>query len=403
MFTNTQKCRACGSTELIPVFNLGLQPLANSFRKTGEEHDGYAPLSVLYCPRCTLGQLSVVVKPEILYRDYKYVTSPSETMRRHFMSIFEDIRAECPRLDCVVEIGSNDGLLLQFFQKMTGCSALGIEPASNLATIASGKGIPTLNTFFSKENVASLAGCKREIDLILARHVFCHVDDWKDFVAALESLCFKDTLVCIEAPYAVDTLARVEFDQVYHEHLSFLTIKSVKSLLRDTKLRLHKIVRYPIHGGSIMVMLRHVDSSIPMDQSVIEFLSKENVTLDSWNAFSETANRNILSLRELIKDLADQGKSIAGFGASAKSTVWINAAGLSPWLKFVTDTTEQKIGRYVPGTGIPVVHQSHLLSEQPDYAVVFAWNFLSEILSSQQEYRNRGGKFIIPVPIIEII
>ena len=403
MFKFTTSCRACGGTELVPVFSLGLQPLANSFRTHSEEQDGYAPLSVLYCPKCTLGQLSVVVKPEILYRDYKYVTSPSQTMQDHFQSIYKDIRSECDTLKWIVEIGSNDGACLEFFRYMTHADVFGYEPAENLAKIANDKNISTYNSFFSKKSISVISGFKKEVDLILARHVFCHVDDWKDFVEALEGIGYRDTLICIEVPYAVDTLARTEWDQCYHEHLSFLTIKAMAALLEGTKLRLHKILRYPIHGGSIMVMLRHRDYP-GVHSSVEEFIASENVTAQTWTDFADRAECRIAALHGYVELLAfKEGKSVCGFGASAKCTVWMNACKIGEWVKFVTDTTAQKIGRFVPGTNVPVVDQSHLLLEQPDYAILFAWNFQREILEKQTEYRNRGGKFIIPIPQITIV
>ena len=399
-------CRACdygkpgapgiksaAPEKLIEVLDLGVQSLANDFCAPGTEQAGYAPLKLMLCPKCGLGQLSVVVNPSILYRHYSYVTSPSDMMHDHFVQLMKDIAWESDG-NTVLEIGSNDGKLLAMMQEAS-YSTMGVDPAENLASLARSKGVPVTVGFFGSDLAKNLPVS----DIVIARHVFCHVDDWHDFVKGLEAVSHKETLICIEAPYAENTIKKCEFDQVYHEHLSFLTIKSVMALLENTNLRLHRIMRYAIHGGAVLLMLRRKDSS----KTTIEAFS-ENITVEDWKAFSVEARNQIDRLRSTVRTLVAQGKRVAGLGASAKSTVWINACGFTRKdIAFITDDTPQKQYTCSPGTDIPIVDPGAILRELPDYTVMWCWNFESECLKKNEIYLSKGGKFIIPVPTIRIV
>jgi SAM-dependent methyltransferase len=410
MYTNHTHCRACGyakpgargiksapTEKLIEVFDLGVQPLANDFCKDDWPRAGYAPLKVLYCPRCSLAQLSVVVDPSILYRHYSYVTSPSAMMEKHFKALLTDIANESLHGRSILEIGSNDGRLLAMMREYD-YTVQGVDPADNLAGAARLAGIPTETGFFGED----LARIFPKYDIVIARHVFCHVDDWQDFVAGLEAVSHKDTLICIEVPYAGNTLKSCEFDQVCHEHLSFLSVKAMKALLDGTSLHIHAIKRYSIHGGAILLMLRHNDYSNPIN-SPTNFYD-ENITAGDWREFSREANAQIIRLKSTVNILRSEGKRIAGLGASAKSTVWINACGFTRKdIAFIADTTPQKQFTYSPGADIPIVDEGAILRELPDYVVMFAWNYRAEILEKFALARSKGVKFIVPIPTIEIV
>jgi novobiocin biosynthesis protein NovU/D-mycarose 3-C-methyltransferase len=394
-------CRACGfafhgaggnrnpTEKLVEVLDLGIQPLANDFCKRGEPHAGYAPLKVLFCPQCSLAQLSVVVDPAVLYKNYPYVTSPSEMMRAHFKALISDIEQETTGLT-VLEIGSNDGRLLNIMQLDHGYSVTGVDPAANLVAIANSNGVPTRIGLFG--SLLALTLCKA--DVVIARHVFCHVDDWHDFVLGLEAVSHRGTLICIEVPYAGDTLKQCEFDTVYHEHLSYLTIKAVNALLAPTSFRLHKVIRYEIHGGAILLMLRHKDRATPPPGGFTDAITQED-----WDRFSERATEQQLALRNQLDTIRILGKRVAALGASAKSTVWINACGFTRKdIAFIADNTPQKQYTFSPGTDIPIVDEGAILRELPDYLVIFCWNFLPEVLEKFKLAREKGVKFIVPVP-----
>lgn len=407
MYKLHTQCRACGyaapgpggtkspnAEKLIPVFDLGIQPLANDFCREGQERAGYAPLSVLYCPRCSLAQLSVVVDPDILYSRYNYVTSPSAMMRAHFERLLVEIKAETGG-NRLLEIGSNDGRLLAFLRDF-GYSVRGVDPASNLVQVAHLAGLETVCGAFNHR----LAGALPVQDVIVARHVFCHVDDWLDFMRGVQALCHPESLVLIEVPYAGDTLARGEFDQIYHEHLSFLTLKAMRALLDRTDLRLHRVVRCDIHGGTLLLLLRHKDSA---KLSTAE-LEPENITQEDWTKFWERAMNQIFQLRTLVLDLVRQGKSVAALGASAKSTVWINACHFTrKQIVWIADETIQKNYATSPGSDIPIVDEGAILRELPEYLVVFAWNYLPEIQEKFAPAIARGVKLIVPVPEVRVL
>lgn len=409
MYTHRTYCRACGyakpgpqgikaapGDKLIEVFDLGTQPLANDFRKADEEHAGYAPLKVLFCPRCSLGQLSVVVKPDILYHNYSYVTSPSAMMQDHLGRLINDIGHETQG-KMVLEIGSNDGRLLAMMQG-SGFSVLGVDPAENLAEFARSNGVPTKTGFFGE----TLARTLPASDIIIARHVFCHVDDWKDFVRGLEAVSHAETLVCLEMPYVGDTLKNVEFDTIYHEHLSYASIRAIRSLLEGSSLHLHRIIRYPVHGGAILVMLRHNDSEA--QPCADTFINHENITEADWKTFAGEARNQIDRLSNTVRSLTSQGKRVAGLGASAKSTVWISACGFTRKdIAFIADNTLQKQWTFSPGTDIPIVDEGAIWRELPDYVVMWCWNYRAEVLRKFGPQRAQGVKFIVPVPHVEIV
>lgn len=408
MFRFHTSCRSCGNQNLIPVFDLGLQVPANSFRTVTEEQDGFAPLQVVYCDQCRLGQLSIVVDPKILYSGYPYVTSPSETMREHINDIFHHICAEISPhtnspMQSVFEIGSNDGTLLAQFKKLGAVEVMGMEPASNLADIANKKGIRTINKFFNSEKAILSKNRIGTPDVIIARHVFCHIDDWHDFIKGLEVISKKDTLVCIEVPYAGDTLKNCEFDQVYFEHLSFLSIHSIEALLENTKFHLHKVTRYPIHGGAIMLYLRRNEWEGDLHPSIAEFLGEEETTITekTWKSMAVEAQDNMVNLRLLLEDLVvNKDKIVCGMGASAKSSVWIGASGIGKYLSFIADETPQKQKKFSPGTRIPILSEATLIEENPDYIVLFAWNWKNVCMEKYPQFK---GRWIVPVPKVEIV
>jgi len=416
MYRPHTTCRACGyafhgaggnrnpNEKLVSVFNLGVQPLANDFCKSGQERQGYAPLEVLFCEKCRLAQLSVVVKPEVLYKNYAYVTSDSETMRKHFAALVSDLTAEQPA-GPVVEIGSNNGALLKHLRAEGFINSVGIEPAENLAREANADGVLTINDYLDSESAAKAkADCGGKVSFVLARHCFCHADSWVKMIDGFEALADKDTLIAIEVPYLPDQIANVSFDQCYHEHLSYLSLSAMAALLEDSVLRMHKVIKYPIHGGCVLIMLRPLNSGRDPHPSVEQFMGQENITADTWREFAAEAHAQIHKLGLLIKSLRDAGKTVCGYGASAKSTVWVNACKFSRKdISFITDTTKGKWHTTSPGTDIPITDPGALLRELPDYCILFAWNFASEILAKESLYREKGGKFIIPVPHIKIV
>lgn len=397
MYLPLTQCRACGYTRLVPVFNLGLQPLANDFCLPGEPRAGYAPLDVLCCGQCGLAQLSVTVDPELLYSKYPYITSTSETMRRHFAQLCSDLLAASGRSKPILlEIGSNDGAFIEFAYANGFGKAMGIDPAQNIG--ANSMQHPTIMGLFDQRtaDVARRALMEKP-DVILARHVFCHVDNWREFMRVAATLFHDNTVMAIEVPYVGDLLEKNELDSIYHEHLSYLNVDAMGWLLQETGLRIYSVQRYPIHGGAVCLMIRKGEEKLMKYDNFNVF--------EAWEAFSRRARLNILALQTSVTQMVRDGKKVGAFGASAKATVWLNACGFSRnEIAFVSDNTPHKIGRLVPGTDIPVIDENRLTEMMSaDYLILFAWNYADEIMAKWQDFTAKGGNWILPVPEIKIV
>lgn len=407
MYKHHSHCRACGygktgapgiksatPEKLVQVLHLGVQALANDFCPPDQEHAGFAPLILLACPRCMLGQLSVTVNPATLYRHYSYVTSPSKTMREHLEHLIEDIQVESKE-KLVVEIGSNDGRFLSMMRKK-GYTVLGVDPAQNLAEIAKTEyDVDTRVGLFGAEITANMAPA----DIVIARHVFCHIDNWQDFLRGLENISHSETLICIEVPHAQDMIEKCEFDTVYHEHLSYMTLSSMEVLLKNSMFHIHNVIKYPIHGGAILIMLRRNDSRVVAFDGY-----PEDISMPKWLQFGSKALEKCSQLQSFIVKARMDGKRVAGLGASAKSTVWVNSCKLTKdMVEFIADATPQKQYTTSPGSNIPIVDEGAILRELPDYVIVFCWNFREEVLSKFAAARAKGVKFIFPVPDIEVV
>jgi len=419
MYLQRNYCRACGyanvgypgtkartNEKLVPVLDLGLQPLANDFQKEGKKVHGYYPLKVLLCPQCKLAQLSAIVDPATLYSNYAYVTSHSKSMLAHFDTLRTDILAEFTEAKSVLEIGSNDGTLLAFLKNNPFETVLGCDPAENLAAIANSKGIPTICDMFTENN----CDCQKQKDVVIARHVMCHIDDWNDFIRGLERVTHQESLVFIEVPYYKDMIKRRSWDQVYAEHLSYMSIGAMAALVGrlqfgKSHFHIHSIKHYDIHGGSIGIMLRRNDSKATPASDIQDWIKTEDDALKEWKELSEAKDLMVQSLKALVSDLRQKGKSVCGYGASAKSTVWMNACGFqSNDISYICDSTPQKQTTFSPGSNVPVVCEGMLTADMPDYAVCFAWNyFSSDIYDKEVCFRKNGGKWILPVPVVEVV
>jgi novobiocin biosynthesis protein NovU/D-mycarose 3-C-methyltransferase len=404
-------CRACGSSRLEAILDLGRTALANDFLAPGEIA-GYAavlPLRLRLCRDCSLVQLADVVDPEVLYSRYAYVTSTSRTMDAHLAAQAAHVVAAAgagprPR---VLEIASNTGVYLQKFRAL-GCEVLGIEPARNIAALAAREGIPTRTEFFDSKSAARIRADWGEPDAVLGRHVFAHIDDLRDLIGGLHALAGARTLVGFEVPYLAEMLENTEFDTVYHEHLSYVPVRALQALLEGTPFVLERIEHYPIHGGSILFELRRRSAGIAPHASVAAALERESrLGLGeprTWRAFAQRVAEVRRRLPELIRALRRQGKRVIGYGASAKGNTLLNTSGITAQdLDYIIDNTPFKQGKLAPGSWIPVAPPERLLADQPDYALLLAWNFAPEILAREQEYQRRGGRFIVPIPEPRIV
>lgn len=411
MIHERHHCRTCGSKNLTLILDLGKTALANDFLAP-EEVAGYKislPLRVVLCIDCSLVQLADTVDPKILYSRYAYITSTSRTMDAH-LSGQSDHLLKTGGLGAgakILEIASNTGIFLKKFQERGG-NVLGVEPASNIAEVAVKSGVPTRNEFFNAANARKLKAEWGAADLILGRHVFAHIDDLHDLLAGLEAVSHADTLIAFEVPYLADFFERTEYDTIYHEHLSYVSVRSLEALLKNSPFTLSRIDHYPIHGGSILFHIRHRSSSIKPHASVAAALEKERqlklIEPATWANFAARVRRIRAELPALIRKLKSQGRRIIAYGASAKGNTLLNTCGLTVReLDYVIDNTPFKQDKIAPGSWIPVRPPEILLSDQPDFALILAWNFAKEIIGRETEFQKRGGRFILPIPEPKIV
>jgi len=367
----------------------------------------FYPLDVYYCPKCGLVQLRDVVSPKILFKDYVYLTGMSQTMKQHFGQLAGEVvnNFNLSQDDLVIDIGSNDGTLLKGFKQL-GIKTLGIEPATNIALVAEREGIETINDFFSLNVANNIIERKSHAKAIIGTNVFAHINDLDGILKAVNILLARDGIFVIEVPYLVDLLSKTEFDTIYHEHLSYFSLRPLVTLFKRFNMELFDVKRVPVHGGSIRCYVRRSPSKV--ENSVYKLLVlEEDLRLNVFNAYLEFSAKvkNIkLQLTSLLKKSKENGSRIVGYGAAAKGNVLLNYCKIrTDILDYIVDNTPFKQGLYTPGMHIPVVPPDRLLRDEPDFVLLLAWNYLDEILKKEQKYRELGGKFIVPIPEPKII
>ena len=407
IWTRNHQCRACGSEDLELVLSLGETPLANRYLTAAqlEEPEPFVSLETYFCKQCTLMQLLHVVSPEVMFSHYLYVPSASETLRRHFGGLaLELIEAgELDKGDLVVEIASNDGLLMKQMAAL-GLTTLGVEPATNIAEAASAEGQDVVNAFFNSQAAQKLRSEGRVAKAIVGTNVLAHVDSVRDFLAGVELLLDEEGTACFEVPHLLELLAKTEFDTIYHEHLDYFSLHALTRLFSSVGLTIFKVARPPIHGGSLRIFARRSGArSLPFDGSVDAVLAEEAEhgikDLVTYHRFAERVKAVRTNLRDLLSALKGEGRRIAAYGAAAKGMTMLSYCGIGPeTLDYVVDKSPYKQGHWTPGSHIPIYDVDKLVSDRPDYLLILAWNFSEEIIAQQQWFRDAGGKFIVPIP-----
>ena len=398
-FTIRTTCRSCGSARLDPILSLGETPLANALLASPDAAEDRVPLDLVVCADCMLAQITEDVPPEVLFRDYVYFSSFSDTVLANARGIAERLIAE-RRLggdSLVVEIASNDGYLLQHYLAH-GVKVLGIEPARNIAAAARAKGIDTVDEFFTHDFAKSLAG---RADVVHANNVLAHVADLNGFVDGMGIVLKDGGVASIEVPYVRDLIERLEFDTIYHEHLCYFSLTALDALFARHGLTIGEVERLAIHGGSLRIF---AGRNMPRGESVTRLLAEEAASPGEYRRFGERARALCGRLRGTLAALKRDGKRIAAYGASAKGTTLLSFTGIgAETLDFVADRSTVKQGKFTPGTRLPIVAPEELLARMPDYVLLLAWNFAEEIAEQQREYRARGGRFIIPLPEVRMV
>ncbi len=407
-----KNCRFCSSKNLDLFLSLGNTQPADQFLKdpfTISKAKKY-PLEVVKCNNCNLVQLNFTCPGEVLYQqDYPYESNITKKGREHWKLFAEHVikKFNLSGKDLVIDIGSNVGELLSNFQN-NGVSVCGIDPAKNICEKANKRGIPTLNEFFNKSIISIFKEKNLLPKILTGTNVFAHIEDINGSLKVVRDVLLPDGVFIIEAPYLVNLISGLEYDTIYHEHLTYLSLTPLKKLFQKHNLKIFDVEFQDIHGGSIRVYVQHKNGPYKIMSTVNDILEKEKESgihdIIKLKEFAKAVNDHRLELINTLKNLKKLKKRIAAVGAPAKGMTLLNYCHIdNNFLEFVTEVSTLKINRYCPGTDLKIVTDEELIQNKIDYALILPWNFKEEIMYNLSEFKKNGGKFIIPLPKIEIL
>lgn len=405
-------CRFCGETLEHTFVDLGMSPLCQTHIEPSElnQMEPFYPLHAYVCGNCFLVQVDEFVSPDEIFSDYAYLSSYSDSWVEHARQYVEMIseRLGLGKESQVVEIASNDGYLLQHFvAKAIPC--LGIEPAANVAEIARGKGIATEVCFFGEDSAKRIADEYRKADLILGNNVLAHVPKLHDFVQGLKELLAETGTVTMEFPHLLQLMQLNQFDTIYHEHFSYLSLFVVEKVFASHGLTLYDVQELPTHGGSIRIFARHTeDSSKPVTQAIESLRAREIEAglndLAAYSKFTEQVKETKRALLDFLIEARRMGKTVVGYGAPGKGNTLLNYCGIrEDFLDYTVDRNPLKQGRYTPGTRIPILAPETIRETKPDYILILPWNLKEEISTQHAYVAEWGGRFVVPIPKVEVL
>lgn len=401
-------CLIC-NTPIEPFMSFGKMPIANGFLTPEQYSEEYFfELKTAFCPHCKMVQLTELVdERKMFHENYAFFSSTSVRMAEHFQRFAEGVMKDYldPSDPFVVEIGSNDGIMLQNFAR-DGVRHLGIEPSANVAEVARGKGIRTISEFFNEDLARRIVAEHGQADAFLGANVMCHIPYLHSVAAGIRILLKPRGVLMFEDPYMGDIVQKTSYDQIYDEHAFYFSVASVSHLFGEHGLEVIDVQPQNVHGGSMRYVIAHkgarpVSAVVAMQRAKEEALGLHRAeTYDQLRRNIETSRDELLAL---LRDLKRQGKRVVGYGATSKSTTVTNYCGITPDLvEFISDTTPIKQGKFSPGAHIPVRPYGAFQESYPQYALLFAWNHAEEIMAKEQKFRDAGGKWINYVPEVQV-
>lgn len=406
----TPVCQYCAAPLTVTWINLGSQPLANAYADSAEAAAASPayPLHARVCSNCWLVQVDRVVPPEDIFSDYAYFSSYSDTWLDHCRRYAEAMiaRFDLGPQSLVVEIASNDGYLLKHF-KNAGVPVLGIDPAANVAEVARAAGIPTETEFFGAELAQRLVDRGIGADHLSAKNVLAHVPDIGDFVRGVLILLKPEAVFTVEFPHLLGTMRQLQFDQIYHEHFTYLSLLAIERILSDNGLRVFDVERLSTHGGSLRVLVCHRDARHRATDVVEEVRAEELAAglgrADGYAGYGEKVARIRSGFLDFVAAAKSEGKTVAGYGAAAKGNTFLNYCGADGGtLAFIADRSAAKAGKFMPGSAIPIVSPDAIDAARPDYLVILPWNLSEEIAAQMAHIGGWNGRFVTAVPEIRV-
>ena len=409
---NKKTCRLCGKKNLYKFLDLGLHPPSDQFlnKKQILNQSIFYPLVVNNCKNCGFKQLSHVVDPKILYQqDYPYESSLTKAGLKHFNEFALSVKNKfnLNSKDLVIDIGSNVGVLLNSF-KILGLRVLGVDPAKNICKIANKRKIKTLSSFFNSKICSEIKNKFGKASIITGTNVFAHIDNLSELFNNIKKILHKRKGVfIIEVPHFLNLVKDLEYDTIYHEHLSYITIKPLIPFLKKMGLEIFNVEKKDIHGGSIRIFISYL-KNYKVEKTVSNIIKEEDKAKLNDNKvlhkFSDKVKKNRLEVVKLLSELKLKNKKIIALSTPAKGMTLLNYCKLdNDYLNFATEKSKLKIGKYTPGGNIPIFADAKILKSKPDYAIILAWNFAKEIINNNRNFLKKGGKFIIPIPKVKII
>jgi len=405
------QCRFCEAPLNHLLVDLGMSPLCESYVPADKLNsmEPFYPLHVYVCERCFLVQLEEYVAPQDIFSEYAYFSSYSTSWRQHAKAYTDKMRREL-RLDqrsLVVEIGSNDGYLLEHFVQ-AGVPVLGVEPAANVAEAARARGVPTRVKFFGRQTASELVTEGRRPDLLLGANVLAQIPDLNDCIAGMKILLKPGGVITIEFPHLMRLIAENQFDTIYHEHFYYFSFIAAERIFAFHGLTLFDVEELPTHGGSLRIYGRHTeDCEKPVTDRAKELTAREETvgtcTLAYYRSFAEQVYETKRRLLEFLIGAKRKGKTIVGYGAPGKGNTLLNYCGIrTDFLDYTVDRNPYKQGKYLPGTHIPIHHPDKIAETKPDYVLILPWNLKHEIMEQLAGIRAWGGQFVVPIPDVKV-
>jgi SAM-dependent methyltransferase len=410
--TAALNCRSCTAPLTQTFADLGMSPISNAFLQPAmlRNSEKFYPLHAYVCDQCLLVQLEEVEAPDAIFNDeYAYFSSYSQSWLDHAQRYTESMHSkfQLNASSQVIEIASNDGYLLQYFQAKN-IPVLGIEPSGNVAAVAEAKGIKSLVEFFSVATAQQLVDQGIQADLLLGNNVLAHVPNLNDFVAGMKIILKPSGVITMEFPHLLNLIEKNQFDTIYHEHFSYFSLLAVEKVFARHGLVLFDVEELPTHGGSLRIYAQHQANSRPVASSIDQLKAKERVAgLEQITTYENFADRIQSIKRQLLTFLLtaqETGKQVVGYGAPAKGNTLLNYCGVkADLLAYTVDASLHKQGMFLPGTHIPVYGPAKILETKPDYVLILPWNIQTEIITNMAAVRDWGGKFVVPIPQLTVL